>query len=80
MSAQTEPSTKKENPMSDLETAAWEISWPIDDGHRERRFGGCNSVGDYRASVHPDAVSRELVYRDEAEAAIDAARSDKPPA
>lgn len=58
--------------MADLHPCAWEIRWPSPvDGLDDIRYAGVNSVGDYRASVHPDATSRAMVYHDEASAEIE---------
>ncbi len=51
--------------MSDeLHTAAWEITWP-----GRRVVHAHNAVADYRHK-YPDATSRELVYKDDAERQI----------
>lgn len=51
----------------ELHTSCWEIRWPSGlDGFEEVRYGGTNAVQDYRDHVHPEARSRELVYKDEA--------------
>jgi hypothetical protein len=64
--------------MNDLHTEAWRISWPSGvDGLDNVKYHGTNAVADYRACVHPDATSREMVYRDEAEAAIREAERER---
>lgn len=59
--------------MADLHPYAWEISWPNENSltGREVTHAGHNAVADYRASVHPDATSRAMVYYDEAIAEIE---------
>ena len=73
--------------MSDLHTAAWEIKCPSGvDGVCDVTYHWTNAVADYRNHGQPEATSREMVYRDEAEAAIreaererDALRKDAAP-
>jgi len=55
--------------MSDeLHTVAHEIRWPskLLDGADSVTLHGHNAIADYRAYVHKDATSRELVYKDDA--------------
>ena len=56
--------------MSDeLHTVAHEIRWPskLLDGADSVTLHGHNAIADYRAYVHKDATSRELIYKDDAE-------------
>ncbi len=53
--------------VPELHVACWEIRWPsTPEGFEEIKYHGTNSVQDYRDHVHPEARSRELVYKDEA--------------
>jgi hypothetical protein len=53
--------------VPELHAACWEIRWPSTfEGFEEIKYHGTNSVQDYRDHVHPEARSRELVYKDEA--------------
>jgi hypothetical protein len=53
--------------VPELHAACWEIRWPsTPEGFEEIKCHGTNAVQDYRDHVHPEARSRELVYKDEA--------------
>ena len=52
---------------SELHAACWEIRWPsTPEGFEEIKYHGANALQDYRDHVHPEARSREMVYKDEA--------------